>query len=157
MLTSMAIRFRGGTNEMTSIDAGSDQPWTSGTWSDGDHANTARWRSGLRVPDRMRPMMIMVKLGFPSRRLDGQPTREEWDGLEVVERTVIRELAAHDAAVVLVMTGYWAREIVAYGSSTQFLKEWGPTALHRWSADYPDFGVEAALDPRWKTFKRHTA
>jgi hypothetical protein len=155
-MTDMAIPFRGGTNEMTSADSNSTQVWQLGTWSDGDHKNVIRWRDGLHVPDRARPIKIMVKIGYPSNRADGQPSPDELDQLEVIENTLIRELADRDAAIVLIMTGYWAREFIAYGSSYEFLQEWGPTVLQRWSGDHPACGVDAENDPRWKTFKQYT-
>ena len=148
--------LRRSSNELMSADLSSGQPWDLGRWNDGERVNMARWRTGLRVPERARPVKIMVKIGYTSDRPDGLPSASTLDQLEKIEGTLIGELAENDAALVLILTGYSAREFIAYGSSHAFLQSWGPTVLERWESTHPGSGVEAELDPKWRTFRSYS-
>ena len=138
------------------LDAPDDQQrWELRQWNDGELINTTRVRTGIRVPDPAHPIKIRVSIGYSSLRIDGRPAATRLDELEEVENTLIRELGAVDTYLVMVLTGYSAREFIAYGSQSQFLEKWGPTVLERWTGGpVGATGIDAQTDPKWTFYRR---
>jgi Family of unknown function (DUF695) len=143
-------------NELTSSGDDSAQQWAIAKWDEGDHVYLSRWRKKLRVPDRTRPIKILVLFAYSQYREDGLPSAEELDSFEKIEATLIHEMASNDAALVLVLTGNFAREFIAYGSTVDWLQDWGPTVLSRWSDTHFGIEVSADFDPKWTEFRRFT-
>ena len=155
-MTAVASLFTRKSNEPESTPSDPNVQWGLERWSEGERMNISRWRMGLRVPDRTRPIKINIKLGYADGGPNGLPDAAALDRFETIENILIPELAAHNALLVMILTGYNAREFIAYGSSHEFLEQFGPTVLERWGGTTFGTEVNAERDAKWKTFRRYS-
>jgi hypothetical protein len=102
-------------------------------------------RSKAVEPDGTRPVKVTIKIGL------AEPDPNGWPG--AAEEILVGELAEHGAELVLVVTANHAREFIAYSSSHEWLEQWGPSVLSRWSDDRPGTGVDAVMEPDWATYR----
>ena len=113
---------------------------------------SARWQNSATSPDPERPIKVTIRIGFTDPSPFGLPGSRDEEPLLVIEDVLLDELSAHNASLVMVVTGNNAREFIAYASSHDWLDEWGPTVLERWASGRPGTGVEAVSEPDWATF-----
>ena len=110
-------------------------------------------RSKAVEPDGTRPVKVTIKIGLAEPDPNGWPGPADLDLLAAAEEILMAELAEHGAELVLVVTANYAREFIAYSSSHEWLEQWGPSVLSRWSDDRPGTGVDAVMEPDWATYR----
>lgn len=140
-----------GRRKKQGVSGGSDKLWTLSQGEIDGHPVLVR--SKHVQPDESRPVKVTVKIGLADPRPDGWPGAGDRDVLATAEETLAAELASNGAELVLIATANFAREFIAYGTSHEWLKQWGPSVLDRWGDGRPGTGVNAEIEPGWETFR----
>lgn len=129
----------------------SDDSWAIAQGVIDGHRVIVRSKAAKR--DRSRPVKVTVKIGVARPDADGLPELGELKVMADIEDILVRELADYGAELVLVITGNYAREFIAYSASTEWLPHWGPSLISRWGHGRPGTGLAAELEPDWATYR----